>query len=212
MAITGLLLLGFVIGHMVGNLQIFLKPEVINSYGAFLKSMGPLLWVVRLGLLACVGLHIWAAVSLALDNRAARPAGYAQYKPAGATYASRTMVWSGVIVLSFIIYHLLHFTVGMVNPEFLQWHDGEGRHDIYKMVISGFQHPLVSFFYILSMGLLCMHLSHGVSSLFQSLGLRTSLYKNWIDRFAQITAWSIFVGNSVIPLAILLGYGREVLN
>ncbi len=211
MAITGLLLLLFVIVHMLGNLQIFLGPETINAYGAFLKSKPMLLWSARAGLLALAAIHIWAAATLAAKNRAARPATYRVKRSAGASYASRTMVWSGLIILAFIIYHLLHFTVGTVNPELLQLKDGAGRHDIYRMLVSGFSYPLVSGFYILSMALLCVHLSHGASSLFQSLGFRSGFKKIWGDRLAVVLAWGIFAGNSSIPLAILLGYGKEAL-
>ena len=111
MGVTGLALFGFVIGHMVGNLQIFLGPEALNAYGAFLKSMPKFLWVARIGLLACVALHIWSAIQLSLENKAARPTTYAASGNMGVSYAARTMIWSGLIVLAFIIYHLLHFTV-----------------------------------------------------------------------------------------------------
>ncbi len=212
MAITGLLLIFFVIGHMIGNLQIFLGPESINAYGAFLKSKPALLWGARLGLLATVAVHIWSAITLSAKNRAARPVTYKVNRSVAASYASRTMIWSGLIVLAFIIYHLLHFTVGAVNPELLALRDEAGRHDIYLMVIQGFSHPLVSGFYLLSMALLCSHLSHGTSSLFQSLGFRSGQQKIWANRLALLLAWGIFLGNSSIPLAILMGFGKEALK
>lgn len=212
MAITGLLLVLFVIGHMLGNLQIFLGPETINAYGAFLKGRPVLLWSARSGLLAAAAVHVWAAATLAARNRAARPTFYRVKRFAGASYASRTMIWSGLIVLAFIVYHLLHFTVGVVDPALLQLRDEAQRHDIYRMVILGFSHPLVSGFYILSMALLCAHLRHGSSSLLQSLGFRAGWQRVWADRLASVLAWGVFVGNSSIPLAILLGYGKEALK
>lgn len=205
MALSGLALFGFVIIHMLGNLQIFLGPDALNEYAHLLKSKAEILWGFRLGLLGLVAVHIATAVSLARENRAARPVPYENNVPPAASYASRTMVWSGLIVLSFIIYHLLHFTVGAVDPGYLQLRDAHGNHDVYRMVVLGFSHPIVSGFYILSVGLLCMHLSHGVASLFQSLGLKGAAWGPIIDRFAKISAWVIFLGNSSIPLAILTG-------
>ena len=208
MAMTGLVLFAFVIGHMVGNLQIFLGRDAINGYAKFLKSKPWLLWAARLGLLLMLILHIWAAIKLAVENRAARPVGYANTKWVSASYASHTMVWSGLIIFAFVVYHLMHFTFGTLNPAYLELKDPSGRHDVYGMMIEGFSHPAVSLFYIVAMGLLCLHLSHGVSSLFQSLGLRNGCYRSLIDRFAQASALIIFVGNCAIPVAILLGYGR----
>ncbi len=206
MAITGLALFGFVIGHMVGNLQIFLGKEVLNAYGAFLKSKPLLLWGARLGLLATVSFHVWAAIRLTQENRAARPVRYAVTKPIGASYASRTMLMSGLIVASFIVYHLLHFTMGGLDPELLTFLDEAGRHDVYRMVVVGFSTLRVSIFYLVGMALLCMHLSHGVSALFQSLGLKTGVFGGWIDGFAKISAIVIFAGNCSIPMAVMCGF------
>jgi succinate dehydrogenase / fumarate reductase, cytochrome b subunit len=208
MGLTGLALFGFVIGHMVGNLQIFLGQEKINAYGAFLKSMPKLLWVARIGLLGCVGLHIWAAVQLVRENRAARPSRYHVKDPIGATFAARTMIWSGLIVFAFIVYHLFDFTI---TPDYTG-HDAKGRHDVFKMIILGFNNPLSSLFYLVANGLLCMHLSHGVKSLFQSLGLSTGQFRGWFNGLAVVMAWIIFIGNTSIPLAVLLGFGKEVLK
>ena len=212
MAVTGLLLILFVIGHMVGNLQIFLGQETINAYGAFLKSKPGLLWGARIGLIGLVIIHIWSAITLSMKNKEARPVAYRVNKSVAASYASRTMIWSGLIVLAFIIYHILHFTVGAVSPDLLALRDESGRHDIFQMLVQGFSHPFVSGFYILSMALLCSHLSHGTSSLFQSLGFRSGQRKVWADRLALLLAWGIFIGNSSIPLAILLGFGKEALK
>jgi succinate dehydrogenase / fumarate reductase cytochrome b subunit len=205
MAITGILLFAFVVVHMLGNLQIFLGSEPINAYAAFLKSHLLLLWSARIGLLVIVILHITAAIQLALQNRAARPERYAEGKPTGASFASRTILASGLIILAFVIYHLLQFTIGVTNPDYLVLHDELGRHDVHGMMVAAFSNPIISASYIIAMGLLCLHLSHGLSSLFQSLGLRSRRTLNGITRFAQIAALVIFIGNCSIPLAVLAG-------
>ncbi|MHC1765638.1 MAG: succinate dehydrogenase cytochrome b subunit [Verrucomicrobiia bacterium] len=210
MAVTGFALLVFVIGHMVGNLQVFLGPNAINTYGHFLQSTPELLWSARLGLLAMIGLHLWAAITLWLENKAARPVPYGQFEPIGSSLASRTMLMSGLIIASFVIYHLLHFTVqvkaiNLTGQDFVPLHDEKGRHDIYRMVVLGFSNPFVSFFYLLGVGLLCLHLSHGASSLFQSLGWRSAPLRRWVDRLAIVGAVVLFLGYSAIPLAVLTG-------
>jgi succinate dehydrogenase / fumarate reductase cytochrome b subunit len=210
MALTGLGMFGFVVAHMVGNLQVFLGPEAINRYGAFLKSLGELLWVARIALIGMVALHVWSAIGLSAANKAARPVAYGNYKPVGSSYASRTMLMSGLIIAAFIIYHLLHYTalvkaVNLTGQDFSAFHDEKGRHDIYRMIVTGFKQPIVSIFYMIAIGLLCLHLSHGVSSLFQSLGLRARNYKPWIDGFAKGIAIVLLVGYCSIPIAVLLG-------
>ena len=213
MAGSGAVMFLFVIGHLAGNLQIFLGPEAINRYGHFLQSNVELLWPVRLTLLAIIALHIWSATRLTLENRAARPQAYAQWQPTAATYASRTMMMSGIIVAVFIVYHLLHYTVMVkavnltgqdfdAKPEFL---DAKGRHDIYKMMVTGFRQPLVSIFYLVGVGLLCLHLSHGISAMFQSLGWKKRSYGECLDRGGKWVSALIFLGYSSIPVAILLG-------
>jgi succinate dehydrogenase / fumarate reductase, cytochrome b subunit len=210
MAGSGAVLVLFVLGHLAGNLQIFLGPEAINRYGHFLQSNLELLWPVRLSLLAIIAIHIWSATKLTLENRAARPAAYEQWQPAAATYASRTMMMSGLIVAVFIIYHLLHYTVmvqavNLAHQDFRTLIDSENRHDIYKMMVIGFQQWPVSIFYIVGVGLLCLHLSHGLSAMFQSLGWKKHSYGPCLDRGAKGMAALIFLGYSAIPIAILLG-------
>ncbi|MBO0857434.1 MAG: succinate dehydrogenase cytochrome b subunit [Chloracidobacterium sp.] len=208
MAITGFGLWVFVIIHMLGNLQIFLGPGKINAYAALLKSNPALLWSARAGLLLIATLHVVSATRLVLANHRARPIGYEFKKPPASTFANRTMWISGLILLAFILFHLSHFTFGWINPEFLRLEDSLGRHDVYGMMVRGFSNPLVSAFYIFSMGLLLSHLSHGVSSLFQSLGLRSKKTFGFFDKLAKITALALFIGNSLIPLAIMLGWLR----
>lgn len=208
MAVTGLGLWMFVIIHMLGNLQIFTGPEHLNAYGHALKSTPALLWGARIGLLTIGILHVVAASQLARSNRRARPIGYGDKKVVASSFAQRTMIISGLILLAFIIFHLAHFTFGWVNPQYLEFKDplNLSRHDVYRMMIVGFSNPIVSAFYIVSMGLLLLHLSHGVSSTFQSLGLRSIKTFGFFDKLAKITALALFLGNSAIPLAILLGW------
>ena len=204
MAISGFLLFLFVIVHMLGNLQVYLGPEPMNAYGALLKSKPALLWTARVGLFITAVLHIWSALHLAAENRAARPEPYAEGKPI-ATLASRTILVSGLIIFAFIIYHLMHFTLGVTNPDFMELRDPLGQHDVYRMTVEGFRNPWVSAFYIVSMGLLFLHLSHGVSSLFQSLGIRRKATVAAFNRFARISAIVVFIGNCSIPISILAG-------
>ena len=208
MAGTGLALFGFVVVHMIGNLQIYLGPDVLNGYAALLKGKPALLWGFRLGLFACVALHIYCAITLSLDNKRAQGPRVAARKAPSASYAARTMPWSGLIVLAFILYHLAHFTLGWVDRDYLKMKDDAGRHDVHAMVVAGFQHPLVSGFYLVAMTLLCMHLRHGLAALCQSLGLRCKGSEKGIDRLALIAAAVILIGNSSIPAAVLFGWIR----
>ena len=153
MAITGFALFGFVVVHMLGNLQIFLGPEYINQYGYFLQSKPEMVWSFRLFLLAAVGLHIWAAIKLSAENKAARGRSYENFKVVAASYASRTMLVSGLVLFVFIVYHLLHFTVqvdaiNFTGESFGRLEDAKERHDIYNMMVIGFSNPIVSIFYI----------------------------------------------------------------
>ena len=213
MAGSGAVMFLFVLGHLAGNLQIFLGTDAINRYGAFLQSNLELLWPVRIALLATIALHIWSATQLTLENRAARPQAYEHWEPTAATYASRTMMWSGVIVAFFIIYHLLHFTVmvkavNLTGEDFHSFNqillNHEERHNVYKMMIVGFQKPIVSIFYMIGVGLLCLHLSHGISAMFQSLGWKKRSYGECLDRASKWVAALIFLGYSSIPVAIMM--------
>jgi len=205
MAITGAGLFLFVIGHLLGNLQIFLGPEAINRYGHFLQTTPEILWPARIGLLVFVGIHIWASISLTLENRAARGTRYEVKEVVDATLASRTMIWSGLIIFAFVAFHLAHYTLMVVHPEFRDLRDANGWHDIYRMMIIGFSNYWVSGFYVLGIGLLCIHLSHGASAMFQSLGLNNAAYEAVIDRLATVAAVVIFLGYMSIPLAVLAG-------
>jgi succinate dehydrogenase / fumarate reductase cytochrome b subunit len=209
MAATGAGMFLFVIGHMVGNLQFFLGADAINRYGHFLQSNLEIIWPARIGLLVMVALHVWSAISLSRENKAARPVPYADWQPNTASYASRTMLMSGLIIAAFIVYHLLHYTVMVkeINMSGLDFHslvDSEGRHDIYTMMKIGFSKPLVSLFYVIAVGLLCLHLSHGLSAMFQSLGLKNHVYAPLIDKGSKVIALALFLGYAAIPISVLL--------
>ena len=204
-AITGVILIAFVVGHLLGNLQIFLGPDWINSYAEHLRELGPFLWVIRAFLLINVLLHIFYTISLALENRRARPIGYKKKENVKATLASRSMALSGLIVLAFILYHLAHFTVRVTDPRFLLLKaDPLNRFDVYSMMVYGFQNYFVSGFYILGMFLLALHLSHGSSSFFQSLGLNDKKLTPRLATAGRVFAWLIFIGYTSIPVAVLL--------
>jgi succinate dehydrogenase / fumarate reductase cytochrome b subunit len=206
MATSGLVLVGFVLGHMLGNLQVFEgSPGPINRYSHFLHSLGELLWAVRIFLFACVVVHIWMAVLLTLENRRARGPGPAVKATVQASYASRTMIWSGFIVLAFILFHLADFTLQISHPIFksLEYADnGRRMHDVFAMVLVGFSYPAVAAFYVFAIGLLCLHLSHGVSSMCQSLGVRNAKWRGWLDHFALAFGLLIFLGFIAVPVAV----------
>ena len=223
MAITGLILTGFAFGHLAGNLQIFGHPDQINGYAHFLQGLGPALWLVRLVLLAAVVIHIWAAVALTLENKSARgPSNYGVHQWLAATVASRTMRVTGLVVLVFVVYHILHFTVGLAGTDYYKGniasvvlsHDvrefgvplaakGAEVHDVYSMIFIGFANPLVSGFYILATGLLAMHLWHGADSMFQTVGLRSNKWSCCLRKAVGALSLLYFLGNLAIPGAIL---------
>jgi succinate dehydrogenase / fumarate reductase, cytochrome b subunit len=208
MAFTGVILFGYVLAHLAGNLQIYSSdPDQINRYAALLHNPAnlPLLWGARLVLLFAVGLHIVAAIQLSKLKSEARPVSYVKKQDPAASYASRTMLWSGIIVAAFVIFHVLHLTVGAVLP----LHEiGPEMPDVRSNVIHGFQNPLISGFYILAMVLLCMHLYHGLWSMFQSLGFHNRRYTPKLKKGAATLAILIAIGNCSIPLAVMAGILR----
>jgi len=197
-ALTGLILVGFVIGHLLGNLQIFLGPEAFNDYAAFLRETKGLLWGTRIVLLGSVVLHIILTVSLVRHNRASRPIGYEQKNNIQASRASRTMIYGGLFLFFYIIYHLLHFTVGSVHPDF-------DPVDVYENVIKGFSVWYVVVFYLGGIMALGFHLFHGAWSVFQTLGLNHPRYNQLRRTFATGLSLFVSIGYSVIPLSVLFG-------
>lgn len=214
MAVTGFILVGFVVIHMIGNLKIYTGAEHLNVYAEFLRTVGEpalpretVLWIARIVLLASVGLHIWAATELTLLDRASRPQRYA-VKKATRSYAARTMRWGGVIVLLFIVFHILHFTLGQVGyaPGVFQHEDPNNGFQTYANVVNGFRVWPVSLFYIVAMAALCLHLYHGTWSMFQTLGLNSIKYNKLWRAVAIAVAVAVFVGNVSIPIAVLAGW------
>ena len=208
-ALTGLALLGFVAGHLAGNLQMFAGPEKINAYAEFLHANEKPLWVARIGLIAAFFLHIAATITLVIQNKSARPYAYQLDRNVQAKLSTRTMAYSGLTVLSFVVFHLLHYTFRVTDPRFKLATEGgllETTHDVYKMVLLGFQNPLISGFYLLSVGLLSLHLSHGISSAVQTFGLESSRSARGIRQTGRLLSGAIFVGYASIPTAVLLGF------
>lgn len=217
MAITGIILFGFVLVHMVANLKLYegayqsgeyAGRAYLDVYGEFLRHVGEpalpaygALWLVRIVLLASVVLHIWASWQVTRLSRQARPRGYVSRPKIHTTYASRTMRWGGVIILLFVVYHLLHFTTGTVHPDFR-----EGA--VYHNLVAGFQVWYVSLFYIVAQVALGFHLYHGLWSLFQSLGWNHPRFNRWRSGFAHAFAWIVTLGNISFPLAVLTGLVR----
>ena len=226
MAGSGLILVLFVLGHMAGNLQFFGPPEMINAYAYHLHHLPghPVsLWIIRLFLLACVVTHIAMAILLVKENQAARPQKYAKQGFRKADYAARTMPMSGLIILAFIIFHILQYTV-RVAPENYNLTIGESPieqghglppiefFDVYAMMVKGFSNVGISIFYLIAMGLLCMHLTHGVSSMFQSLGIRNEMWRKRLRCIAAAYGCFIFIGFASIPISVIaFGHGKEYL-
>ncbi len=228
MAVSGLVLTGFAFGHLLGNFQIFGHPDQINGYAHFLQGLGPALWLVRLVLLAAVAVHVWAAVALTLESKAARgPEKYGVHKWLAATVASRTMRLTGLVVFAFIVYHILHFTVGLAGSDYYKGNldevvlskdvsefgiplakAGAAVHDVYSMIFIGFSNPLVAGFYILATALLAVHLWHGVESLFQTIGWRNGTWACCLRKAVGLLALAYFLGNLAIPGAILTGVAK----
>lgn len=210
MAFTGLVLFGFVTGHLVGNLQIFLPPAKINAYAHMLESLGVGLWLIRGFLLLCLVVHVWLAIQLTLENRAARPQAYGVDHVNRATLASRLMARTGIVVLAFIPFHLGHYTLRLSHPGWsehtFRLADGTLVRDVYAMMVQGFGNLSVSIFYILAVGILAYHLSHGIVSSIQTIGLKNEKWTAQLERFATVFCWLYFLLNAAIPLAVFGGY------
>jgi succinate dehydrogenase / fumarate reductase cytochrome b subunit len=211
MAVTGAVLILFVIAHMVGNLKIFSGPEEINAYSRFLREVGwpelgygQLLWLVRIVLLTCAFLHITAAIQLTRMNWQARPVGYEAKKDVETTWGALTMRWGGLLLAVFIVFHLLHFTGGVVG-----FQPGQFEHlMVYQNVVAGFSVWPISLFYIVAMGALCLHLDHGIWSMFQTLGWATVRNTKSLRTFSRIVAIIIFAGFISVPISVLAGWVR----
>ena len=214
-AVTGIVLVLFVIGHMLGNMTVFFGPDVINAYAMHLRDLGPLLWLIRLAMLSMVALHIWFTMLVWKENLAAHPQKYAVFAPMKTTIFARTMRLTGLFVLAFVVFHLAHFTLFLVDPGYAGFHtDLHGNKCTMSIEWSSsdFETHFVSLFYIVALALLAFHLSHGIASLFQTLGVtdqKTPLPSTRQAR--QILAWILFIGYISIPVSILFfGLGNGV--
>ena len=208
MAVTGILLVLFLVGHLSGNFLMYLGPDHMNEYGEQLREMlhGSAIWVVRAGLVLAFVLHIWSGIKLAALNRKARGAGKnAKFQPKRSTPASRSMIYTGLLILAYLLYHLAHFTWGAVHNQYYNYVDEMGRHDVYRMVIESFQQPVISIAYILAMIVTAAHLNHAIQSAFQTLGVNHRRYTPIIRKAGPALAIALALGFISIPLSILLG-------
>lgn len=208
-AVTGVLLTGFVIAHLIGNLKMFEGPDSINAYAVMLKSNPAVLWTMRLGLLSVFVIHLIIALRLKFRSMAARPVPYVVSNTIQASLASRLMPLTGVMILLFVVFHIGHYTLGVVHAagevNYLQLHDGQNRHDVYRMVIAGFSTPWLSIVYLIAQALLWVHLSHGIGSVFQTFGLNTQRTQRFVYCVSWTIASLIFVGNCAIVVAVWTG-------
>jgi len=200
MAVTGFILFGYLIAHMLGNLQIFLGSTVMDHYAEALHGNPPLLWTARTILLISVVLHIWASIQLSVVKKEARPVAYVKRANVSSSWASRSMMLSGPIIAAFVIFHLLHLTTGTIHPRFMELHP-------YENLVTGFAVPF-ALAYIVVMVLIGFHLSHGIWSMFQSMGLSHPRYTPAIKKFASIFSWILIAGFISVPVAVLTGLVR----
>jgi succinate dehydrogenase / fumarate reductase cytochrome b subunit len=199
MAVTGLILFGFIVAHLLGNLQVFLGPERLNSYSAFLKSLGELLWVARIILIVSFVTHTILSIQVSMANRAARPKGYREARTLETNFAARSMMFGGPMILFYLIYHLLMFTFLTTGP-------GYSHTDVYSNVVSAFRVPMISGVYILAMIFLGLHLYHGTWSMLQTLGLASPASERFRRVAAPVVAVGVAGGYIAIPVAILAGW------
>jgi len=205
MSVSGILLIGFIAGHLAGNLLIFLGPDAINAYAKKLEGLGPGLWAFRAALILAAAVHIVTSIQISIENRVARPRRYEQVRYQAATLSGRTMVFSGLMLLAFIIYHLLHFTFRTAHPELAHLVDAAGRHDVYTMVVESFRRPWISGAYGVAMLLLGLHLSHAVGSSFQTLGINPEGRSSRYILGGRIAAIVLTAGYLSIPVSVFLG-------
>lgn len=205
MAITGQLMVLFVIVHLLGNSTIFVGADWINAYAKHLHDLGPFVWVFRLAMLTFFSVHVIFGIQLTLENSAANPKGYAVKNKLEATFASENMIWTGLLLAAFVVYHLLHFTVRVTNPEISQGIDAVGRFDVYAMVTGSFQQGIIAFIYVAAMIVLFLHTSHGIQSFFQTMGWNNACTRPVITKIGTVVAVFLGVVYACIPLSIFIG-------
>ncbi len=207
MAASGLMLVLFIVAHLLGNTSVFAGPDGINAYAAKLRDLWPLVWSYRLVMIFLFSLHVFFGVQLTLENYRAKPEAYAVRKSISATFAGKSMIWTGLVIGAFLVYHLLHFTFQVTNPGISASRnmDASGRPDVFHMVVFSFGKSLISFAYIGALIALGLHLTHGIQSSFQTLGLNSERTFPVITKSGTIAALVIFLGYVAIPLIILVG-------
>lgn len=206
MAVTGVVMFGYLVGHVSGNMLLFAGREKINAYSLFLHSSKGLLWGTRLILLASVGVHIWATIRFVKLRGDARPVPYESKQPHGTTFAARTMFWSGPVIALFILYHILHLTTGTLHPTFEHNATGAAGHtDVFQNLVDGFQKPLASLIYIVAMLAIGLHLSHGIWSMLQTVGVNRPNWEPALRCLALLAAVVICGGFIAVPVAVLVG-------
>ena len=201
MALSGLVMVGFLIGHLGGNLLIYLGKDVLNNYAAKLHNMGSFLWLVRIGLLTALGVHVLTAIILTKRNRQSRSKNYMVKDSMGSTLASRYMGITGSLIGLYVLFHLAHFTFKWIHPEFNQ-----NPGDVYAMIVVSFQNPGLAGIYVVAMVMMGLHLYHGIQGVVESLGLYHAWYIKWWRKIAVLLCVSLVVGFSSIPVAVLLGF------
>lgn len=204
MAVSGLVMVLFVIVHLLGNSSIFLGKGALNAYAQGLHSLGPLVWIFRIVLLAMLGIHLTFGILLTLENWAANPAKYAVNKKVKANFSSETMIWTGALLLAFVVYHLLQFTL-RVTPDIVPEAVAERPGDVYTMVVSSFRSVPISLVYVVAMVTLFLHMSHGIQSIFQTMGWNNGRIQPTFEALGKALAVLFLVGYSAIPVAILVG-------
>lgn len=205
MAITGAIMSGFLVAHLSGNLLLYFGAEAFNSYAYNLHLNPTLVWMVRFVLLISFPLHIYFGIRLKIENKLARPIAYSHASTVQASWASRYMIVTGMVLLGFVLFHLAHYTLFLVHPEFGTMMDAKGRHNAYKMAVTGFQNIYVSTFYIFSMIALALHLNHGLSSMFQSMGVYHNKYNFIFRRVAPALAILLAIGFVSLPISVMCG-------
>ncbi|MGE5190029.1 MAG: succinate dehydrogenase cytochrome b subunit [Gemmatimonadota bacterium] len=204
MAASGILMVLFVIVHLLGNSSIFVGPDGINAYAEKLHSLGPLVWIFRAVMLALLLIHVWFGVTLTLENSAANPAKYAVNRKLKATFSGETMIWTGLLLLAFLVYHLLQFTV-RITPDIVQGVDAKGRYDVFTMVVTSFRNTSIVLIYVAAMVTLFLHLSHGIQSFFQTLGLSNDRTLPTYQGLGKALSAVFLVGYCSIPVTIIAG-------
>jgi succinate dehydrogenase / fumarate reductase, cytochrome b subunit len=203
MAITGFLLILFLCVHLLGNSFIYF--DLINTYGERLHSLPPLVWAARVGMVILLAVHIIYGIILTLENWAARPQSYTVKKSLRATFASKTMIWTGLAIAAFLIYHILHFAMKVTNPDISHGIDMHGRDDVFQMIVLSFKNMLIAGVYIAALIAVFLHLFHGTQSFVQTFGLNSDESIPVVEKTGRGIAFILFLGYLSIPVAIILG-------